>query len=547
MSQFGSLILTNNGKNLQSKAQSGTVLRFTKIGVGDGRLNGSAIPSLNNLINLKKSLQIQKLKSYPDGKAVVGSVLLNQDIASGFYFRELGVFAQDPDLGEILYCYANAGDLGEYIPAGGGPDVIEKVIDIFTLVGNATNVTAIIDTSVVYETQEGAAEKAEIAKNAAIDWAKSFGMGDVAKDVTGTDLNLLNQTGFYRADRNNEATLNGPSRVSGDHAWVYVLHFKSGESNKKQIAYDFANIARWERVFVNGAWTTWKQLATEDRIKSFGLVDVIRLSNGEDLNTTLNTGFYYGFSGNPNAPINGSYFLNVFRYSSLYTLQIAVSADSNKKTFTRTQINGIWNGWKETSNIGDDVLDRATYKITTPPASFPVGTTVFSVISGDGFPGSSQGTVITHAINTDRSVQYFIEKSGNKRMFFRNGDSALGASNYWSAWSEIVTDGTPTFTNLTLQNGATSASNRPARYTRVGKLVTLEGEISPGIAAGTAIGVLPAGFRPPTTRLFKTALNTATTNDGATIYVTEGGSIVVYALANTSNGISLMGISFYVD
>lgn len=166
MSAFGGLILTNQGRNLQVKAQTGVQLQFTRIAIGDGSLGGTSILELNSLISEKKSLTISKLKVLTDGKATVGAVLSNQDITSGFYFREIGVFANDPDLGEILYCYGNAGDTADYIPAGsnGGSDLIEKSIDVITIVGNAESVTATIDSSMVFETPEGAQEKADKAE-----------------------------------------------------------------------------------------------------------------------------------------------------------------------------------------------------------------------------------------------------------------------------------------------------------------------------------------------------------------------------------------------
>lgn len=173
MGQFGAITQTDKGKVLQSKVQSGALMKFTRIAAGDGQLNGASITSLNSLISEKKSLTISKLKSTTDGKAIVGTVLSNQSVVSGFYFREIGVFAQDPDVGEILYCYGNAGDLGEYIPAGGGPDVVEKTIDIFTVIGNASNITANIDASLVYETQAGAQTKANTAETNAKSYADS--------------------------------------------------------------------------------------------------------------------------------------------------------------------------------------------------------------------------------------------------------------------------------------------------------------------------------------------------------------------------------------
>lgn len=154
MSAFGGLIFTNKGRNLQAKAQAGAQLNFTRIAIGDGDLGGSSIADLNSLIHQVKTIDITKLITLPGGKAVVGGSFSNQDIIAGFYWKELGVFAQDPDLGEILYCYGNSGANAEYIPAGGGPDVVEKNIAAVTIVGNAADVTATIEQSLIFVTQQ---------------------------------------------------------------------------------------------------------------------------------------------------------------------------------------------------------------------------------------------------------------------------------------------------------------------------------------------------------------------------------------------------------
>ncbi|BFH10620.1 phage tail protein [Paenibacillus melissococcoides] len=167
MGAFGGMIITNKGRALQAKAQTGIELKYTRIKVGDGKLGGQSIPTLNNLISAKKSLDIKKLEVRPDGKAVVGTMLSNAGLQSGFYFREIGVFAQDPDVGEIMFCYANSGDNAEYIPPEGGPDVIEKYIDAVTIIQNAQNVSAVIDGSLVYATNKEMEEKVAKALNEA--------------------------------------------------------------------------------------------------------------------------------------------------------------------------------------------------------------------------------------------------------------------------------------------------------------------------------------------------------------------------------------------
>ena len=161
MGSFGGLIFTNKGINLQAKAEIGTPLSFTRMGIGDGELGGSSVLDLTALKHEVMSLDISRLKTLLGGKASLGTTFTNQDIVTGFYFREIGVFAQDPDLGEILYCYGNAGVNADYIPVGGGPDIVEKTIDVIVIIGNASSVSAVIEESLVFETPAGSQEKVD--------------------------------------------------------------------------------------------------------------------------------------------------------------------------------------------------------------------------------------------------------------------------------------------------------------------------------------------------------------------------------------------------
>lgn len=165
MSTFGGIYFTNKGRSLQAKALTGADLNFTRIAVGDGSLSGQAVEDLSALIHEVKTLEINKLRTGQSGKVTIGGILSNQDITSGFYWRELGLFAQDPDLGEILYCYGNAGNLAEYIPSPSGSDILEKQIDIVAIVGNAANVSAIIDSSLVYASASDLADSLNEAKS----------------------------------------------------------------------------------------------------------------------------------------------------------------------------------------------------------------------------------------------------------------------------------------------------------------------------------------------------------------------------------------------
>lgn len=112
---FGGLVLTNSGRNLYAKAQIGKMLKFKRIVLGDGELGSSeSMLSLTSLKNEVLSCNIVQMQIVESKIAKLTFILTNQD--EGFYWREIGVIAEDPDTGEdVLYCYGNARENGEYI------------------------------------------------------------------------------------------------------------------------------------------------------------------------------------------------------------------------------------------------------------------------------------------------------------------------------------------------------------------------------------------------------------------------------------------------
>jgi len=152
MANFEGTVLTKKGINLIAKALTGATIEFTKVQLGDGVWDESVNPEqLTALISPKLDLPIQELEIVGDGTARLRFVLTNTGLSEGFFIREIGIFANDPDEGEILYAVAYAKN-GDFIPADGGAVKIEDITDIYTVVSNAQNVTAVISDSVLLAT-----------------------------------------------------------------------------------------------------------------------------------------------------------------------------------------------------------------------------------------------------------------------------------------------------------------------------------------------------------------------------------------------------------
>ncbi len=154
MAQFSKLTTTNKGKILRSKTQIGRALKFTRAAVGDGYLPESmTLEELDSLISEKAEMDINSLRVEGDGTAVVSTVFTNKNLSEGFFIREIGLFAEDTDGTEILYCVANSGDLADYISKWTGKEIQEALYDFITVIGDTTEVYADINESLVYATK----------------------------------------------------------------------------------------------------------------------------------------------------------------------------------------------------------------------------------------------------------------------------------------------------------------------------------------------------------------------------------------------------------
>lgn len=149
MAAFPTMTLTNAGQALQTKVLAGETLTFTRIALGDGQLNGQPIAPLTALISQKATVEVDSVRVVNTSTAQVAGFFSNADISTGFWWRETGVFAQDPDVGEILYGYTNAGDAGDYIPTVADTR-IEKYIYCSIAVASATTVDITIPSSDTY-------------------------------------------------------------------------------------------------------------------------------------------------------------------------------------------------------------------------------------------------------------------------------------------------------------------------------------------------------------------------------------------------------------
>ena len=156
MANFNSFKITDSGLDLLYKAQTGKKLEFSKFVLGDGNYSGS-IRDLTNLVNPIKEESITRMTitgNTTTKKLIIGFDLNNTNVTNGFYLREIGIFAKDPDTNiDTLVYYTNSGDTADYIPASSTDTIITKLLNAELYISDVAEVTATIDSSLVYASQ----------------------------------------------------------------------------------------------------------------------------------------------------------------------------------------------------------------------------------------------------------------------------------------------------------------------------------------------------------------------------------------------------------
>ena len=146
MAEFGGTELTNGGRNILAKALVGKRIKFTRAYAGEGFLpEGQDISEMTDLIAPIHEMGISGMDIPPlIGTAKISVVMSNKDVPRGFFVREIGLFAEDPDTHEeVLYSYCNAGDKADYMAGYGGADAIYYQVDFTAVVDQAKDVTAV--------------------------------------------------------------------------------------------------------------------------------------------------------------------------------------------------------------------------------------------------------------------------------------------------------------------------------------------------------------------------------------------------------------------
>lgn len=150
MANFDRSGMTQAGINLMGKAVGGATIQFTKLVLGDGTITGEIL-DLQGVVSPKQNVDVTRIERN-DNQCTVGGELLTKSVKQGFFWRECGLYAMDPDVGEILYNYAYS-TKPDFIASSDSGMMEEILVSMVATVGSNANIDITIDDSMVMTTK----------------------------------------------------------------------------------------------------------------------------------------------------------------------------------------------------------------------------------------------------------------------------------------------------------------------------------------------------------------------------------------------------------
>ena len=235
MAEWSNATMTDVGADLQAKVNAGkTKLTFTKIKVGSG-VNATNPLALTDVISSKWETTNFVVKQ--EGKIVsVDTFITNTGITEAFRMSEIGLFAQDPDKGEVLYAYLTDPE-PDRMPAAGGSVVVSQELTIGMIFSNTGNVSLTVNMGalVTHEQLERHNDDANAHDNR---------FNAIIQNLNNMFTNVDNNDSLAKAPTL-QLVKNLLSSLNIKNATDVVNALESEKATGLGIRYDFSNVNAW--------------------------------------------------------------------------------------------------------------------------------------------------------------------------------------------------------------------------------------------------------------------------------------------------------------
>lgn len=147
MNVWANAVLTDKGRALLAKLTQGNTLNITRAVTGAGFVTPGFLSRQTEVTKPKQTLMLRPV-SYPEvGKCKFPVALTNDGVATGYEATQVGVFASDPDEGEILFFIVQStnADSGTLVPSAKEMPGYSAEWTFYFMYGQADGVNVTVD------------------------------------------------------------------------------------------------------------------------------------------------------------------------------------------------------------------------------------------------------------------------------------------------------------------------------------------------------------------------------------------------------------------
>lgn len=135
MATWDNVVYTTLGLNLMAKLQTGATLEITRAVGGDGHTSADALTALTE-VTARQTLTLSNVVYKGSGQALLPVTLYNRGLTAGYPLRQIGIYAADPDDGEVLMLVAQSEQPDTIPSAEDSPDFVVN-FSFHVALGNA--------------------------------------------------------------------------------------------------------------------------------------------------------------------------------------------------------------------------------------------------------------------------------------------------------------------------------------------------------------------------------------------------------------------------
>lgn len=148
MNVWENAVVTEKGLSLLAKLTAGHTLDITRAETGAGYVTPGLLTKQTAVTTPKQALFFREV-SYPEeGKCCMPCNLTNDEVETGYTANQVGIYATDPDDGEILFFIAQAAaNKGTEVPSATEMPGYSAEWTFYFQYGQADGVTVFVDPS----------------------------------------------------------------------------------------------------------------------------------------------------------------------------------------------------------------------------------------------------------------------------------------------------------------------------------------------------------------------------------------------------------------